>query len=67
MCPTFRSWIRLPDTQMAQQTTAATPSTAPTPASPVTPRATISRAERISADSVSPETGWLDPPTIPTR
>ena len=67
MTPTFRSWIRLPETQIAQQTTAATPSTAPTPARPVTPKATISRAARMRAESVRPETGWFDPPTRPTR
>ena len=67
MWPTFRSWIRLPETQIALQTTAATPSTAATPASPVTPKPTISSAERISVDSARPDTGWLELPTRPTR
>ena len=66
-CPTLRSWIRLPETQIAQQTTAETPRTAPTPCRPVTPNATMSSAARISAESVRPETGWFDPPTRPTR
>ncbi len=67
ICPTFRSWMRLPETQQAQQTTAATPSTAPTPASPVTPKPTISRAATISVERARPETGWFEPPTRPTR
>ena len=67
MCPTLRSWIRLPETQQALQTTAATPSTAATPARPVTPMPTISSAATISVDSVRPETGWFELPTRPTR
>ncbi len=67
MCPTFRSWIRLPETQTALLTTAATPSTAATPRRPVTPKPTISSAERMSVDNARPETGWFELPTRPTR
>ncbi len=66
-CPALRSWMSEPEVQQAQHTTLATPSTAATPAAPFAPSASITRAARISAESVRPDTGWLDPPTSPTR
>ena len=65
--PAFKSWISEPETEHATQTTAATPSTAATPARPVTPMVTISSAEISSADRVSPDSGWFELPTMPTR
>ena len=59
--------MRLPETQHAQQTTDATPSTAATPPSPLTPMITIMRAATTRAASVSPETGWFEEPTRPTK
>ena len=56
-----------PATAQAQQTTAATPSTAVTPSVPVTPRKVISSAASSSVEIVSPETGFEELPTTPTR
>src|SRR5271157_3971043 len=65
--PTLRSCNISPATAEETQTTAATPRTAATPPLPETPKATISRAATTRVQSVSPETGLLEEPIIPTR
>ena len=67
MWPTFKSCSISPATAEDTQTTAATPSTAATPLIPDTPMATISKAAIINVQRVSPETGLLEEPIIPTR
>src|SRR4029077_20589514 len=65
--PTLRSCSISPATAEDTQTTAATPSTAATPLMPDTPIATINSAAMISVQSVSPDTGLLEEPIIPTK
>src|SRR5438309_1700413 len=67
MCPTLRSCSISPATADDTQITAATPNTAATPPVPETPSATINRAAMTSVQSVSPETGLLEEPIMPTR
>src|SRR5580698_4410399 len=67
MWPAFKSCNISPATADETQTTAATPNTAATPPVPETPSATISSAATTRVHNVSPETGLLDDPIIPTR